>query len=114
MTIQGPDGEMIHGTTPQAYALEAQKNIQKFEENLVAYKSESDEKTKNHIEAVMDDAMSVIHSALSEVGKSGINKQSHLVDKDYQDYKTSGSDEDYTQLTQDLSTLKQYVSESIK
>ena len=96
----------------QQYVQEAQMNIQKFEQNLVAYQTEESKDMKINRQEVMNSSMELIQGALSEIKRSGIQKQGTQVESDFKNFMTTGSDESLTKLNQDMATLKQYLAET--
>lgn len=110
MSVEGAGG--TQPIKEQQYVQEAQTNIQKFEQSLVAYNSESDKNMKINRQEVMNSSMQLIQAALSEITRSGIQKQGSQVESDFKDFMNTGSDESLTRLNQDIATLKQYLAES--
>jgi murein L,D-transpeptidase YcbB/YkuD len=110
MSVEGAGD--VNPIKEQQYIQDAQKNIQKFEQNLVAYQSEEDKDMKINRQAVMNSSMDLIQAALSEVKRSGIQKQGSQVESDYKDFIETNSDESLTKLNQDMATLKQYLTET--
>lgn len=99
-------------TSEQQYVQEAQMNIQKFEKNLIAFQQEEDKDLKIGRQEVMNSSMQLIQGALSEIEKSGIQKQGNQVASDFKQFMASGSDDALTKLNQDIATLKQYLTET--
>lgn len=112
MSVEGAGGGGSQPIQEQQYVQEAQQNIQKFEQNLVAYNNEEDKAMRINRQQVMDTSMQLIQSALSEINRSGIQKQGIQVASDFKDYMDTGSDEALTRLNQDIATLKQYLAET--
>lgn len=110
MSIEG-SGE-VNPIKQQQYVQEAQVNIQKFEQNLVAYQTEEDKDMKINRQEVMNSSMALIQGALSEIKRSGIQKQGTQVESDFKEFMETNSDESLTKLNQDMATLKQYLSET--
>jgi len=96
----------------QQYVQEAQLNIQKFEQNLIAYQTEQNKDMKINNQEVMNSSMELIQGALSEIKRSGIQKQGSQVQSDFKEFMQTNSDESLTKLNQDMATLKQYLAET--
>jgi|GEM_PF-6524856 len=109
MSVEGSGGTSPSQKPPEQEALD---NIKKFETNLFAYNSEQDDAMKTQQKQILQNTMSLIQASLTEVSRSGVQKQGQAVQSDFQDYMDSGSDQDLTKLTQDMATLKQALSES--
>ena len=92
----------------------AQKNVKKFQENLQHYSGEQDLEMKNNLQGVMQDSLDLVNASLKGIKTSGIQEQGKIVQKDFNNYQQSNSDQDLTKLNNDIATLQQYLTESLK
>lgn len=94
----------------QEYQRQLDVNTHKFLSALNNYES-ADAKEKAHLKSVMDQALGLIRSAVSELKATGMHKHEQKVEKDYQKFLAKDSSENLSALEQDVSTLREYSQE---
>lgn len=95
----------------EAYRAEADKNTIKFRNALLCYDNAQGEQ-KAHFKAVMDTSLELIKSSVSEIKKSGIQKQEEKLEKGYENFLKDGTVQNKAALEQDLNTLRAYINRS--
>lgn len=94
----------------QQYQQQLDVNTHKFLNALSSYTS-ADTKEKAHLKNVMDQALGLIRSAVSELKATGMRKHEQKVEKDYQKFLQEDSAENLSALEEDVSTLREYNQE---
>jgi hypothetical protein len=109
MTKIGEGG--IHPQQPSQMecSKKLQENIMRFQNALASYQIARSPEELSHLEAIMNQQMGMIQSAINEVKRMGINKQGEIVRKDYERYVNTTTQLNLTILQQDLSTLQEYT-----
>lgn len=107
MTKIGEGKEPAPKLSKQEYYEQLNDNSQKFLNALEGYQS-GDAKQKEHLKGVMDQALGLIKSAVDELKTPGIHKQEAKVEKDYKNFLQKDSSENFSNLEQDISTLRDY------
>lgn len=86
-----------------------EKSSLKFLNALEIYKTTQDAGQKEQLKQIMDQQLALIRSAVNGLkDKPGIGKEEIRVEKDYQQFVQSGSEESYAALEHDLITLRDY------
>lgn len=85
------------------------KSSLKFLNALEIYKTTQDSQQKEQLKQIMDQQMALIRAAVNGLkDKPGIGKEEILVEKDYQSFIQSGSEESFAALEHDIITLRDY------
>ena len=85
---------------------ELETKIIKFQQHLRNHKNGSD---KTH--ANLDSELALIREEVKEFPMRGIHKQEELVHKHYVEYIKDGSDEHYSAIEHDITTLLDFLKE---
>ncbi|HEX2583176.1 MAG TPA: hypothetical protein VHL30_03575 [Chlamydiales bacterium] len=80
----------------------------KFENALQVYRTNATPEEKTRLKAIMDTQLALIKQAVDEIKLKGMNKQELKVEDSYKKFTTTGSDESYAALENDLQTLRDY------
>jgi hypothetical protein len=94
--------------TEERYHQQLNDSIVRFENALSGYQVANDSEETAHLQAVMNQQMELIRSAIGEIKRLGISKQGEIVASDYKNYCEDPSPEKLTALQQDLTTLREY------
>lgn len=78
----------------------------KFLNALEMYKTDGSD--REQLKALMDQQLSLIRSAVSEIKRAGIYKQEVKVENDYKAFMSDSSDTNFAALEHDLMTLREY------
>ncbi|HSX37976.1 MAG TPA: hypothetical protein VLE95_04005 [Chlamydiales bacterium] len=90
----------------ETYKTELDKSSKKFLQALEQYNRSNSSKEQEHLQSLMDQQMAVIQSAIKELSQHGLHKEGVIVVKDYMDYKDEKTEENYTCLHNDMTTLR--------
>ncbi len=107
MTKVGEGKELPKEPSIQQYHKEVDHNADKFLNALQSYHRGSEEDRKQ-LKPIMDQCLSLIRAAVSEIKQKGIAKQEIKVENDYKKYLQTDNPNDLSALEEDLSTLKDY------
>ncbi len=92
----------------ELYQKNLQEQIYQFNRNLDAYQMASNPKELAELKNLMNQQIELIRSAVSEIKRSGADKQAEKVRGDYERFSKDPTDQNYTALQQDMATLKEY------
>ncbi|HEV7736977.1 MAG TPA: hypothetical protein VGO47_06340, partial [Chlamydiales bacterium] len=106
MTKIGENNHPSNSPNSKFYHKDLETHLLKFEKALGSYtKSQGDERTR--LQSVMDDHLTLIQSAASEIMTQSIHKFTDKLTKDYHDYLAFNSDEHFAAVKQDLQTIRE-------
>lgn len=83
-------------------------STEKFQNALDIYNTTANADEKVRLKGIMDQQLALIKAAVGELKRGGVYKQEEKVEKDYQAYISTGSEESFAALSHDLVTLKDY------
>lgn len=101
------EGKGPHEATQTQYQKDLDHNAAKFLNALASYQDANGEQ-KDQLKAIMDQSLSLVRAAVSEIHHRGIAKKEIDVEKDYQRYMTSQTPENLSALQEDLEILRDY------
>ena len=110
MTKIGEGNQPHPQKSQEIYQMQLQQGVNRFQSALESYSIATENDQKLYLKETMTQQLALIKSSISEIHRSGIEKQGSKIESDYRKYITAPTTENYTALEQDLSTLKEYGS----
>jgi len=107
MTKIGEKGE-ANEASQTMYHKQLQDSIIRFQFALQGYQETKNSEESQHLEAVMNQQIALIRSAISDIKRLGIHKQGEIVISDYEHYRNDPSPQNLAALQQDIYTLKEF------
>ena len=101
------EGKMNSNPSEEGYRKKLIQSAARFEKALEDFLKATTEE-RGGLQKEIGSYLSEIHEAAIELPRSGLHKQLSLVESDYKRYMKNPSQENYTALIQDLSTLREY------
>lgn len=108
MTKVGEGDQAPKVPTQETYHRDLEASALKFENAIEAYNQSGNREDKARLKVVMDEQLHLIQEAVNEIKLKEIHKQSEKVSKDYDQFISTGSNENLAALEHDIQTLRDY------